>query len=82
MFKNIEELKNRIVDYLKDIIKNENNKNAIELINKNGYLAAETQGEIKIYTDKEKTKGGSLHLAYCKISGADGREKKKSINNY
>ena len=82
MFKNIEELKNRIVDYLKDIIKNENNKNAIELINKNGYLAAEAQGEIKIYTDKEKTKGGSLHLVYCKMSGADGRENNRYAKQF
>ena len=82
MFKNIEELKNRIVDYLKDIIKNENNKNAIELINKSGYLAAEAQGEIKIYTDKEKTKGGSLHLTHCKISGADGRENNRHAKQF
>lgn len=82
MFKNIEELKNKIVNYLKDIIKNENNKNAIELINKNGYLAAEAQGEIKIYTDKEKSKGGSLHLAYCKMSGADGRENNRYAKQF
>lgn len=82
MFKNIEELKNKIVNYLKDIIKNENNKNAIELINKSGYLAAEAQGEIKIYTDKEKSKSGSLHLAYCKISGADGRENNRQAKQF
>ena len=82
MFKNIEELKNRIVNYLKDIIKNENNKNAIELINKSGYLAAEAQGEIKVYTDKEKSKSGSLHLAYCKISGADGRENNRHAKQF
>ena len=82
MFKNIEELKTKIVNYLKDIIKNENNKSAIELINKNGYLAAEAQGEIKIYTDKEKSKRGSLHLAYCEISGADGRENNRQAKQF
>ena len=82
MFKNIEELKNRIVDYLKDIIKNENNKNAIELINKSGYLATEAHGQIKVYTDREKTKKGSLHLAYCEISGADGRENNRHAKQF
>lgn len=82
MFKNIEELKNKIVNYLKDIIKNENNKNAIELINKSGYLAAEAHGQIKVYTDREKTKKGSLHLAYCEISGADGRENNRHAKQF
>ena len=82
MFKNIEELKNRIINYLKDIIKNENNKNAIELINKNGYLAAEAHGQIKVYTDREKTKKGSLHLAYCEILGADGRENNRHAKQF
>ena len=82
MFKNIEELKNKIVNYLKDIIKNENNKNAIELINKNGYLAAEAHGQIKVYTDREKTKKGSLHLAYCEILGSDGRENNRHAKQF
>lgn len=82
MFKNIDELKNNIVNYLKGIIKNENNKNAIELINKNGYLCAEAKGAIKVYTDKEKTKNGSALLAYCEISGADGRENNRHAKQF
>lgn len=81
MFRDINEVKTKAIKELKFLIKN-NNEKVVEFINEKGFLAAESRGEVKIYTDKEKKPQSSIHLLYCELYNQDGRENNKSAKDF